>query len=118
METDKEQPVISPDMQESALLKQCRACKHNISKNAKTCPYCGEVFKQDNYKSKIVAALFAFCLGGLGAHKFYLGKPTEGIFYILFVWTFIPAIISFIEGIYYLAVDEEEFDKKYNSDDK
>ena len=61
MENNQEQPVISPDMQESALLKQCPACKHNISKNAKTCPYCGETFRPTNYKNKIIAALFAFC---------------------------------------------------------
>ena len=30
-------------------------------------------------KSKIVAALLAFFLGGLGIHKFYLGKNTAGI---------------------------------------
>ena len=42
----------------------------------------------------------------------------QGILYLLFFWTFIPALIAFIEGIYYIAVDEDEFDKKYNNGEK
>ena len=33
-------------------------------------------------KSKIVAALLAFLLGGLGIHKFYLGKAKAGVIHI------------------------------------
>ena len=115
MENNQEQPVISPDVQESTLLKLCPICKHNISKNAKTCPHCGEIFQSKNHKNKLVSGLLAFCFGGIGVHKFYLGKTMQGILYLLFFWTFIPALIAFIEGIYYIAVDEDEFDKKYNN---
>ncbi|OOE18017.1 TM2 domain-containing protein [Bacillus subtilis] len=65
-------------------------------------------------KNKIVAALLAFFLGGLGIHKFYLGRVGQGILYILFCWTGIPSIIAFIEFIIFLCGSEEGFDQKYN----
>jgi TM2 domain-containing membrane protein YozV len=63
--------------------------------------------------SKIAAALFAMFLGGFGVHKFYLGRAGQGIFYLLFFWTFIPSIVAFIEGIVYLTMDDAEFAAKY-----
>ncbi len=35
-------------------------------------------------KNKLVAALLALFLGGLGIHKFYLGRTGWGIIYLLF----------------------------------
>jgi len=64
-------------------------------------------------KSKIVAGLLAIFFGGIGAHKFYLGKVWSGIFYLLFCWTAIPTIVSIFEGIKYLVISEEKFYKKY-----
>lgn len=49
--------------------------------------------------SKIAYALFAFFLGGFGAHKFYAGKIVWGIVYLLFCWTLIPGIVALIEFI-------------------
>lgn len=49
--------------------------------------------------NKVVYCLLAFFLGGIGVHKFYAGKIGTGILFILFSWTFIPAIIAFIEFI-------------------
>lgn len=66
-------------------------------------------------KRKIIAALLAFFLGGLGAHKFYLGKVFQGIFYLLFCWTCIPSIIALIESILFLTMSESEFNRKYNN---
>ncbi|MHA1792887.1 MAG: NINE protein [Promethearchaeota archaeon] len=63
--------------------------------------------------NKIVAGLLAIFLGGLGIHKFYLGKIGEGILYIIFCWTIIPSIIGFIEGIIYLVMSDDEFYQKY-----
>jgi ribosomal protein L40E len=60
-------------------------------------------------KSRTAAALFALLLGGIGAHKFYLGKPGMGILYILFCWTLLPALVSLFEGIGYLLTSDEEF---------
>jgi TM2 domain-containing membrane protein YozV len=54
-------------------------------------------------KSKIVAAILALILGGLGIHKFYLGQSGKGILYLVFCWTYIPGILAFIEGIMILC---------------
>ena len=64
-------------------------------------------------KSKIVAALLAFFLGGIGIHKFYLGKVGAGILSIIFCWTGIPAFIAFFEMIIYLCTSDENFEVKY-----
>ena len=68
---------------------------------------------QGGQKSRVTAALLALLIGGLGIHKFYLNQPVAGIFYILFVWTFIPALLSFIEGIIFLTMNDEDFAAKY-----
>lgn len=49
--------------------------------------------------NQLAYCLFAFLLGGFGVHKFYAGKVGLGIVYLLFCWTFIPAIIALVEGI-------------------
>lgn len=48
-------------------------------------------------KNPTTAILWALFLGGVGAHKFYMGQTGAGILYLVFVWTYIPAIIAFIE---------------------
>lgn len=78
-------------------------------------------------KNKIVAALLAFFLGGLGIHKFYLGKNTAGIIMLcstlfgiilLFVPTVIVAVIAFIEFIIYLVTPDDEFERRYVQGDR
>lgn len=63
-------------------------------------------------KNKVVAGLLAIFLGFLGIHKFYLGKIGQGILYLLFCWTYIPAIIGFLEGIIYLLSNDHNFQVK------
>lgn len=65
-------------------------------------------------KSKYIAAALAIFLGGIGAHKFYLGKTGKGILYLVFFWTYIPAILGLIEGVLYLTKGQAEFDAEYN----
>ncbi len=60
-------------------------------------------------KSKVAAGLLAIFLGGIGVHHFYLGKWGLGILYLLFCWTYVPAIVGLIEGIVYLATDDAKF---------
>lgn len=64
-------------------------------------------------KSRLVAALLAFFLGGIGVHKFYLGQTGWGIIYFLFCWTFIPMLVSWIEGTLYLLSTQRAFALKY-----
>jgi TM2 domain-containing membrane protein YozV len=65
-------------------------------------------------KNKTTAALLAFFLGGIGIHRFYLGQMGLGILHLLFCWTFIPVVISFIDFIIFLIMDEDKFNNKYN----
>lgn len=92
----------------------CFACGQGIDARAEICPKCGVRQKRAiGSKSRVAAALLAFFLGGLGVHKFYLGRPVWGILYLLFCWTFIPALVSFVEFIVYLCMSDESFAAKY-----
>jgi hypothetical protein len=96
--------------------KFCVGCAAPLHISAASCPHCGA--RQSGggslgQKSRIAAALLAFFLGGFGVHKFYLGRVAAGFLYLLFFWTFIPAIIAFIEFIIYLTMSDEAFAEKY-----
>ncbi|MBD2293507.1 NINE protein [Anabaena sphaerica FACHB-251] len=67
-------------------------------------------------KSRSIAAILALSgtLTISGLHKFYLGQPLWGILYVLLSWTPIPKVASAIEGVWYLAQDEEAFDRNFN----
>lgn len=99
----------------------CKDCGKEISQSAVACPSCGSpvagnepaVTKLVTQKSKSIAVLLALFLGGLGIHKFYLGQPGVGFFYLIFCWTFIPAILGLIEAILYLFHSEEKFQKSF-----
>ena len=62
---------------------------------------------------RLTAGILAILLGGLGVHKFYLGKMGLGVLYLCFTWTFIPWVVGIIEGIIYLTKTDEEFEAKY-----
>lgn len=51
-----------------------------------------------NKKSVTTGVMLALFLGGLGIHKFWLGSVGMGILYLIFCWTFIPAIIAIIDA--------------------
>ncbi|MDR3310816.1 MAG: NINE protein [Oscillospiraceae bacterium] len=63
-------------------------------------------------KSKIVAGILAIIFGGIGIHKFYLGRTGQGILYLIFCWTGIPEFVGFIEGIIYLCSNDHNFQVK------
>jgi TM2 domain-containing membrane protein YozV len=107
-------------------LIRCPECAQSVSDRAWTCPSCGyplrgSVEDGQSYnhppaiptKSRSIAILLAIFLGGFGIHKFYLNKPGQGMLYLLFCWTFIPAIAGFIEAIVYLCHDDRSFQQKY-----
>lgn len=62
----------------------CRGCGKEIHKDATSCPNCGAPQRTASSKSRMTAALLAFFLGGLGAHKFYLGKVGKDSFTLFF----------------------------------
>lgn len=113
----------------------CPQCGAPVNETTGVCDYCGTSaakpaaqpqqvstaqhanmnIEQANLpvKSKIVAGILALLIGGLGIHKFYLGQAGKGILYILFCWTYIPLILSVIEGITILCSDDAKFQAKY-----
>jgi len=71
---------------------------------------------KNQHKSRSVAAVLAFSgtLTISGLHKFYLGQPLWGVIYVLLFWTPIPKVASAIEGVWFLAQDEDTFDQNFN----
>jgi TM2 domain-containing membrane protein YozV len=102
--------------QPQVLTAFCRACGASIDSRAELCPKCGVRQKAAaGGQNRMTAALLALFLGGLGAHKFYLGKPALGLVYLIFCWTFIPAVVALIEGIGYLSMSDEVFAEKHGT---
>lgn len=91
----------------------CRGCGKEIHRTAAACPHCGAAQRTRSYKSKTVAAVLAFLLGGLGVHRFYL-RQWWGIFYLLLCWTYIPAVVALVECLVFAFSDQEKWDDKYN----
>jgi TM2 domain-containing membrane protein YozV len=65
-------------------------------------------------KDRVTALLVCFFVGGFGIHKFYLGKNTEGIIYLIFSWTFIPSIFAFFEFFGLCFMSDREFNARFN----
>ena len=76
---------------------QCAHCNAEVSPQAMACPSCGHPAAGTSPKDKATAAILCFFLGGLGIHRFYVGKPWTGILMIvtlggLGIWTLIDFI--------------------------
>jgi TM2 domain-containing membrane protein YozV len=65
-------------------------------------------------KDKNVAAILALFFGFLGAHKFYLGRIGSGVLYLIFSFTFIPALLGLIDFFILALMDRDEFNRRYN----
>ena len=115
----------------------CPKCGAPVAPNATKCEYCGAVLQTaapaasqpqvtvvNNVnngintstwpiKNKLVAAILAILLGGLGVHEFYLGRTGKGVLMLIFCWTGIPAVIGFVQGIMILVSNDENFQLKY-----
>jgi TM2 domain-containing membrane protein YozV len=63
-------------------------------------------------KNRGIALALALIFGGIGAHKFYLGRPGLGLLYLLFFWTMIPPILGLAEGAWYAFMSEGEFQER------
>jgi TM2 domain-containing membrane protein YozV len=62
-----------------------------------------------NGVNKTAYVLLAFFLGFIGIHKFYAHHTIAGIFYAIFSWTLIPAVIAFIEMIIAITKPEDKY---------
>lgn len=110
----EDKSVVSKNLKEEKMANRmiyCRQCGKEIHDSAVSCPHCGAAQKSQG-KSKVVAGLLAIFLGGIGIHRFYLGQ-WRGLIYLLLSWTFIPALISFIEGIVFLLTRDDVWNAKY-----
>ena len=66
-------------------------------------------------KSKKKAALLALFLGGVGAHKFYLGKRFFGVICFLLLWVYcISVVFGIIDAIKLFTMSDAVFMAKYN----
>jgi TM2 domain-containing membrane protein YozV len=65
-------------------------------------------------KDKNTAAILALFMGGIGVHKFYLGRIGAGIIYLIFSLTFIPAVLGLIDFFVLALMDQDEFNRRYN----
>lgn len=95
----------------SAPQKTCDTCGTAILAKAEICPSCG--VRQRTPVSKAALLLLTFFLGGIGAHKFYLGKYWQGALYLVFCWTYIPALAALVEFVIYAFTSSERLDEKY-----
>lgn len=95
----------------SAPQKNCDTCGTAIFAKAEICPSCG--VRQRTPVSKAALLLLTFFLGGIGAHKFYLGKYWQGALYLVFCWTYLPALAALVEFVIYAFTSSERLDEKY-----
>lgn len=70
-----------------------------------------KVFKKP--RKKITAGLLGLLLGSFGSHGFYLGHWAWACFYLLFWWTYIPALLGMVEGILIFILPKQLFEKFY-----
>lgn len=89
----------------------CAECR-KADNTAVTAPYATGMMRTP--KNKTTAIVLAGLLGGLGIHRFYLGRPGSGILYLVFFWTFIPVLLSLAELVRMAMMEDEEFHGKYS----
>jgi len=78
-------------------------------------------------RSRVAAALLGIFAGSFGLHKFYIGKSGAGLVMLIVsvigvilagIPTAAMAAIGIIEGIIYLLMSDDAFDRTYVSGDK
>jgi len=99
--------------------KFCESCGEIIKLAAEICPKCGVRQKSAKFiqngepsvKSRLVTFLLCTFLGGIGIHRFYVGKITSGIMQILFGWATL-FIWNLVDWIMILAGGFKDIDGK------
>lgn len=114
------------------IMAYCRKCGAEIDDEAVVCPKCGVPQEKNNNgsgingagreyydKNRTTAAILAIFLGGIGAHKFYMGYNKEGVVQLLLSLLFgLGWILAVIEGIIYISKSEADFQATYINGDK
>lgn len=49
-------------------------------------------------KSRFIACTLAFTFGWLGIHRFFLREYGIGLMYLVFFWTGLPLVLSWLDG--------------------
>jgi TM2 domain-containing membrane protein YozV len=98
----------------------CNKCGKDVPNDTRFCPVCGapqgavpapapvSALADTSPKSRLVVTLLAYFLGGIGVHRFYLGKVGTGI---AMIFTFgglgIWALVDFIFAVAGMMRDKE-----------
>lgn len=106
-------PYDAPAAALESAQKPCESCGAALAPTAVTCPACGA--RQRKTVSKPALLALSFFLGGVGAHKFYLGHWVQGALYLLFAWTWIPALVALIEFVVYACTSSERLNRNYSA---
>jgi TM2 domain-containing membrane protein YozV len=82
---------------------------------ALTAPRLGDGTTVHRGKSKTTTALLALILGGLGAHRFYLGSWGIGLLYLaLLLVPGLGLLPALVEAVRFFAMSSTRFDDRYN----
>lgn len=60
-------------------------------------------------KDRRIATVLALFLGGLGAHKLYVGRRRKAVLYLLFCWTIVPWLYGLRAAYRFATMDPSEF---------
>ena len=100
--------------------KFCYACGGEVDARAEVCRFCGvrqpevpSLRGERDAKSKGAATLLALFLGGVGAHRFYLGQTKLGLVMLLFCWTMIPFAAGVVDALRYVFMSDRRFAALY-----
>jgi ribosomal protein S27AE len=105
-------PLEEPTKDEEKVY--CLNCSAQLPKSLRFCPVCGARNPlYIEHKDRVTAGLLAVMLGIFGGHKFYLKEYTQGVIYLFFFWTLIPAVLGIVEGINFLTMSEAQFQVMY-----
>jgi TM2 domain-containing membrane protein YozV len=100
----------------------CAHCGAEISEGTRFCPKCGtpvaaatrtapksdteapgELAADISPKSRVAATLFAWFLGGFGAHRFYVGKTGTAVVMLVLTLIGLATVWFFLVGIAFIV---------------
>jgi TM2 domain-containing membrane protein YozV len=117
----RSEPPPRPPPAAVVVTQFCYACGEEVDARAELCPHCGVRQPEApargaiarRKKSKPAATFLALGLGGVGAHRFYLGQWKTGLAMLLFCWTFLPVAVGVVDFVRYVLMTDREFARRY-----